>query len=274
MREQYLIHSQGESVCVWDIPEQSCITVFSGHTAAVHTVALRPNNTVISASREEILVWEANTEKVFSYHPGCTAFAAHPTLNQIATSHKDGTISILNPLAAAPLRSFEGPEIKNCEISALVWSSATHLLVAKGKLIYLIDTTSSKIERIYQGHQGSILHIEGFSHENASASLTESSNFATHFFSLCSNDEVMCWQTESGTVTSKTQARGKCSSLFVLDDRHSKTLNTQLLLPILVDPEGVTVIATKEPNHIKMEDADIPISAISLISASTPVLLI
>lgn len=242
--------------------------VFSGHTAPVHTVAIRANNVVISASREEVLVWDAFSGKILFQHNGCTAMAAHPALDQIAIARVGGAISLLQPQTALPTKTFDGPGGKN-EILALCWSSETHLLTAYTNKVKLVDTTSSKVERTYDSHTGTITHVESFTHSIAPSSGPY--QYATHFFSLCSKNEVLCWHIATGKVASRTHARGQCSTLFILDDRLQKSL-TQQMLPILLDPEGITVIAAKDTS-IKMEDPDISLS-ISLITSSTPVLLL
>jgi hypothetical protein len=233
-------------------------------------VALRTNNNiVISASCEEILVWDASTAKILQSYNGCSAMAAHPTLDQVAVSTSDGHIVIMHATTMTKLSNVE-TGLKSIKITSMAWASDTHLLFAADNKIRLLDTTKSKVERTYDSHTGTVLHIECFSIDNNPTSSASKSN-ATHFFSLCNKDLVLCWQVSTGKIVSKTNARGNCSTLFVLDDRGSKSL-TQKLLPILIDPEGVTVIAAKD-DSIKIEDPDLT-RGLAVLTASTPVLLL
>lgn len=128
--------------------------------------------------------------------------------------------------------------------------------------IRFLDVSKGVVERTFDAHAGRVLHIECFSN---------GSQNATHCFTLCDQHEVLCWQLATAKVVSRTTARGSASTLFLLDDRNSQTFTSQLL-PLLVDPEGITVVAAKE-DSIKFQDPDLS-QSLALIAASTPVLLI
>jgi hypothetical protein len=199
--------------------------------------------------------------------------AAHPTLDQVAVSRGDGKIALLHVPSLTQIGSMD-TGLKGAEINAMTWTSETHLLFATDTKFRLLDSTRSKVERTFDGHQGSVIHMECYSVNTSTAtnSSTRQHNVnATHVFTMCDRNEVVCWNLATGKVISRTSARGPQSSLFLLDDRNSKSFTHQLL-PILVDPEGITVITTKN-DTIGFTDPDLS-KDISVIISSTPVLLI
>lgn len=269
MRGSILVHAHGEQVLVWNIAEQDCILQFAGHSAPVHTVAIRSESVIVSASTSETLAWDFNTGKLLHSAVGCTAMAAHPTLEQVIVATKgEGAaapkLQILHVPSLTTLQSMDVNSAKGESLKAIAWSSETHLLVAIGSTVKHLDLKAKSFSASFSGQPGAILQLECFSNTSGSAN-------ATHFFSLCDQGHVLCFHVGSAKVVSKTKARGSNSTLFLLDDRNSQKLTSQLL-PILIHPEGITTIAAKD-DSIKMNDPDSSLP-LDVITASTPVLLL
>lgn len=269
MRGSTLVHAHGEQVLVWNIAEQECILQFSGHSAPVHAVAVRGENVIVSASSAETLVWDAVTGKVLHSADGCTAMSAHPSLEQIIIATKpEGPaapkLQILHLPSLTLLQSLDVNSAKGESLHALAWSSDTQLLLAVGSTVKHLDLKAKSFSASFTGHSGAILHIECFS-------TAKGSTAPTHFFSMCDQGQVLCFHLGSAKIVSKTASRGSCSTLFLLDDRNTQKLTSQLL-PILIHPEGITTIAAKD-DSIKMNDPDSALP-IDVITASTPVLLL
>lgn len=273
LREKQLVHAHGEQVLVWDTEQLECTLQFTAHSEPVHTVAIRNDNVVVSASTAEVLSWDSTTGKVLHSHEGCTAMAAHPYLEKIALSKSDGKVHLLNISSLSKLQApLDTGLPKTVSIQSLAWSGEHMLLMASESSVTQIHTaegTQKSTKKTFEAHRGRVLHIETFSSSPSAPKHSDPS----HFFSLCDKGDVFCHQLTTGKVVSKTTSqRSSSSTLFLLDDRNTKKLTKQLL-PILIDPEGITLIAAHD-DSIKMTRPEEPLSNLDVITPSTPVLLL
>ncbi|HLQ30944.1 MAG TPA: serine/threonine-protein kinase [Ktedonobacteraceae bacterium] len=152
--------------------QETTMTIYRGHTAAVNAVAWAPNDVgevrphrsrIASASDDgTVQIWEATTgrkQATFRGHSGAVrAIAWSPDGKRIASASVDSTVQVWEAATMHRICSYNG---HSGEVTAVAWSpDGKHIASASGdNTVQVWDASSGHRILVYRGHSQSVLTV-------------------------------------------------------------------------------------------------------------------